>query len=117
MGLLGHNGAGNHCDEGHDSYLEPTAGSVSVGGIDVVGDRIGVQRQIGYMPEKHHCTEMLVQEYLLMMAQFRGLSSREQVPAVAEAVSQQGSRSDCYNQSARSRRAIGSVWDWHRRFA
>ena len=92
VGLLGHNGAGKTTVmKVMTGYLEPTAGSVSVGGIDVVGDRIGVQRQIGYMPESAPLyREMLVQEYLLMMAQFRGLSSREQVPAVAEAVNATG---------------------------
>ena len=48
VGLLGHNGAGKTTVmKVMTGYLEPTAGSVSVGGIDVVGDRIGVQRQIG----------------------------------------------------------------------
>ncbi|MGC6416459.1 MAG: ABC transporter ATP-binding protein [Bradymonadia bacterium] len=92
VGLLGHNGAGKTTVmKVMTGYLEPTAGSVSVGGIDVVGDRIGVQRQIGYMPESAPLyREMLVQEYLLMMAQFRGLSAREQIPAVAEAVNATG---------------------------
>jgi len=88
VGLLGHNGAGKTTVmKTMTGYLEPTAGTISVGGIDVVADRIGVQRQIGYMPESAPLyREMLVQEYLLMMAQFRGLPAKSQVPAVAEAV-------------------------------
>jgi ABC-2 type transport system ATP-binding protein len=88
VGLLGHNGAGKTTVmKTMTGYLEPTAGSISVGGIDVVDNRIGVQKQIGYMPESAPLyREMLVQEYLLMMAQFRGLPADQQVPAVAEAI-------------------------------
>jgi ABC-2 type transport system ATP-binding protein len=88
VGLLGHNGAGKTTVmKTMTGYLEPTAGTISVGGIDVVADRIGVQRQIGYMPESAPLyREMLVQEYLLMMAKFRELPAKSQVPAVAEAV-------------------------------
>mgnify|MGYP001997437331 CR=1 FL=1 len=92
VGLLGHNGAGKTTVmKIMTGFLEPTSGSISVGGIDVLGDRIGVQRQIGYMPESAPLyREMLVQEYLLMMAQFRGLDVSAQVPAVAEAVKATG---------------------------
>ncbi len=88
VGLLGHNGAGKttvmKCMTG---FIEPTAGTVSVGGVDVRKDRIGVQRQIGYLPESaplYH--EMLVQEYLLMMAELRSIPAAEQLKAVSRAV-------------------------------
>ncbi|MEE2755545.1 MAG: ATP-binding cassette domain-containing protein [Myxococcota bacterium] len=92
VGLLGHNGAGKTTVmKIMTGFLEPTSGSISVGGIDVLDDRIGVQRQIGYMPESAPLyREMLVQEYLLMMAQFRGLDTAIQVSAVAEAVKATG---------------------------
>ena len=88
VGLLGHNGAGKTTlMKMLTGYLEPTRGSIAVGGVDVVDDRLGVQRQIGYLPENAPIyTEMLVQEYLLMMAELRGLPAPERVPAVGRAV-------------------------------
>ena len=88
VGLLGHNGAGKTTImKMMTGYLEPTSGSISVGGIDVAVDRLGVQRQIGYMPESAPLyREMLVQEYLMMMAELRGIPSDKRIEAVAEAV-------------------------------
>ena len=88
VGLLGENGAGKTTVmKIITGFLEPTSGSVSVGGIDVVADRIGVQRQIGYLPENAPSyPEMLVQEYLLMMAEFRGMTGADADRAVVEAV-------------------------------
>lgn len=87
VGLLGHNGAGKTTVmKIMTGYLEPTSGTVSIGGIDVTKDRIGVQRQIGYLPEHAPLyPEMLVQDYLMMMAEFRGVPESQRVRAVAEA--------------------------------
>ena len=84
VGLLGHNGAGKTTVmKVLTGFLEPSAGSVSVGGLDVSSDRAGVQRQIGYLPENAPLyPEMLVQEYLAMMAELRGVEPG----AVPEAV-------------------------------
>lgn len=92
VGLLGHNGAGKTTVmKVMTGFLEPTKGTISVGGIDVVEDRIGVQRQIGYMPEKAPLYgEMLVQEYLLMMAELRGVPANERLTAVGDAVKATG---------------------------
>lgn len=88
VGLLGHNGAGKSTVmKIITGYLEPGEGSVTVGGVDVLSDRIGVQRLIGYMPESSPLyPEMLVQEYLLMMAELRGVPGGEQNTAVLDAV-------------------------------
>lgn len=88
VGLLGHNGAGKTTVmKVMTGYLEPTGGTVLVGGVDVTKDRIAVQRQIGYLPENAPLyPEMLVQEYLLMMAELRGIAPAKRVPAVADAV-------------------------------
>ena len=88
VGLLGQNGAGKTTVmKMITGYLEPSAGTVTVGGIDVREDRIGVQRQIGYMPESAPLyREMLVQEYLLMLAELRGIPAENRIPAVAEAI-------------------------------
>jgi len=62
-------------------------GTISVGGVDVTQDRIAVQSQIGYMPENAPLYgEMLVQEYLHMMAELRNIPRRERNTAIADAV-------------------------------
>lgn len=87
VGLLGHNGAGKTTlMKMLTGYLEPTSGSLSVCGIDVLSDRVRAQQQIGYLPEHAPVyEEMLVQEYLLTMAALRGVSSDHAVSAVARA--------------------------------
>jgi ABC-2 type transport system ATP-binding protein len=92
VGLLGHNGAGKTTVmKIITGYLEPTAGTVTVGNIDVIADRLGVQKQIGYMPENAPLyDEMLVQEYLLMMADLKGIPKEKQMAAVAEAIKATG---------------------------
>ncbi len=87
VGLLGHNGAGKTTVmKVLTGFLDATSGSASVGGIDVQADRAGVQRQIGYLPENAPLyPEMLVQEYLVMMAELRGLKPAE-IPATVASV-------------------------------
>jgi ABC-2 type transport system ATP-binding protein len=92
VGLLGHNGAGKTTlMKMLTGYLEPSQGSITVGGVDVVEDRQSVQRQIGYLPESAPLyPDMLVQEYLQMMAALRGVPHEKQPQAVARAVSATG---------------------------
>jgi ABC-2 type transport system ATP-binding protein len=72
-------------------YLEPTSGTIRVGGADVVTDRISVQKQIGYLPENAPLyPEMLVQEYLLMMAELRGVPAEQREKAVSIAATRTG---------------------------
>lgn len=75
VGLLGHNGAGKTTlMKMLTGYLEPTAGTIRVGGHDVVDDRLSVQRQIGYMPENAPLyPEMEVADYIHMIASLRGI--------------------------------------------
>ena len=88
VGLLGHNGAGKTTVmKVMTGFLEPTAGTISVGGVDVTEDRLKVQSQIGYMPENAPLYgEMLVQEYLQMMAELRSIPRGKRNEAIAEAV-------------------------------
>jgi ABC-2 type transport system ATP-binding protein len=92
VGLLGHNGAGKTTlMKMITGYLEPTSGVITVGGSDVVAERTSVQRQIGYLPENAPLyPEMLVQEYLLMMAELRGVPADRRVKAVSLAVGRTG---------------------------
>lgn len=92
VGLLGHNGAGKTTlMKMLTGYLEPTSGTIEVGGVDVVQDRLGVQQQIGYLPENAPLyPEMLVQEYLLMMAELRGVPSERRASAVSRAATRTG---------------------------
>ena len=76
IGLLGPNGAGKTTlMKILTGYLEPDTGDVRVHGIDVVSDPLAAQRRIGYLPESAPLYgEMLVQEYLEMMAAMRGVA-------------------------------------------
>lgn len=87
VGLLGHNGAGKTTVmKILTGFLEPTSGSVRVGGIDVLADRAGVQRQIGYLPENAPLyPELAVQQYLQMMAELRGVPADRVDAAVLRA--------------------------------
>jgi ABC-2 type transport system ATP-binding protein len=88
IGLLGPNGAGKTTlMKILTGYLEPDGGDVHVHGIDAAADPIAAQRKIGYLPESAPLySEMLVQEYLEMMAALRGVAPAERTRAVIAAV-------------------------------
>ena len=88
FGLLGPNGAGKTTlMKILTGYLEPDEGDASVLGLDVVGDPLAAQKRIGYLPESAPLYgEMLVQEYLDMMAALRGVSPGERRARITEAV-------------------------------
>ena len=70
IGLLGPNGAGKTTImKILTGYLQPTGGTVSVDGLDVVDDAFEVQKRIGYLPENAPLyPELSIQSYLQMMA-------------------------------------------------
>jgi ABC-2 type transport system ATP-binding protein len=87
VGLLGHNGAGKTTMmKVLTGFLEPSAGRVTVGGLDVVHERTAVQRRIGYLPENAPLySDQTVVDYLYGLAALRGVPTAQQASAVAEA--------------------------------
>lgn len=75
LGFLGPNGAGKTTTMRMlTGFLKPTAGTVSVGGHDIVEAPVAAQRLIGYLPENGPLyPEMTVKEFLNFAAQMRGM--------------------------------------------
>src|SRR5215467_8387186 len=92
IGLLGPNGAGKTTlMKILTGYLEPDEGEVRVHGIDVVADPLAAQRRIGYLPESAPLYgEMLLQEYLEMMAAMRGVSEERRRDRMIEVIKATG---------------------------
>jgi ABC-2 type transport system ATP-binding protein len=92
IGLLGPNGAGKTTlMKILTGYLEPDEGRVRVHGIDVITDPIAAQRRIGYLPESAPLYgEMLVQEYLEMMAAMRGVPLEQRRDRMIEVIRSTG---------------------------
>ncbi len=88
VGLLGHNGAGKTTVmKILTGYLDATDGTVTVDGLDVGTQRTQVQQRIGYLPENAPLyEEMLVQEYLIMLAELRDVPADQVEQHVARAV-------------------------------
>ena len=82
VGLLGHNGAGKTTImKMLTGYLEPSAGTILVNGVDVQASPLQVQAQIGYLPESAPIyPEMTVIDYLSHAASLRGLDPQTCVP-------------------------------------
>jgi ABC-2 type transport system ATP-binding protein len=88
VGFLGLNGAGKTtalrvlaCD------LRPSAGSISIDGIDAVADPGAVRRRIGFLPEHPPLyAEMTVLDYLRFAAELRGLDRRAHARRIPEVV-------------------------------
>jgi ABC-2 type transport system ATP-binding protein len=79
LGFLGPNGAGKSTTmKMITGFLEPTSGTVSVCGHDVLEDPIAVKEKIGYLPEGAPAYgEMTVKNFLDFIADIRGLKGKE----------------------------------------
>lgn len=79
MGLLGPNGAGKTtCMKIITTQMVPTAGTATVGGIDILENPIEVRRKVGYLPEAAPLyNDMEVAEYLDFVGKGRGLDNNQ----------------------------------------
>ncbi len=89
VGLLGPNGAGKSTTmKILTTYLHPTSGTATVGGMDVLENPLGVRKIIGYLPEVLPLyMDMEVRSYLNFVARSRGLGGtklRERTDVVLE---------------------------------
>src|SRR5207237_10872041 len=75
LGFLGPNGAGKSTTMRMiTGFMPPSAGSVTVGGYDVVESPLEAKRLIGYLPENAAAyPDMTVKGFLDFAAELRGL--------------------------------------------
>ena len=95
LGFLGPNGAGKTTTMRMIAgFMEPTAGSASVCGHDVVEDPVGVRRNIGFLPEGAPTYgDMTARSYLEFIAEIRGFDGgekRRRVRRIVEMVALEG---------------------------
>jgi ABC-2 type transport system ATP-binding protein len=88
LGFLGPNGAGKSTTMRMiTGFIPPSAGSVTVGGFDVVDQAIPARRLIGYLPENAPAyTDMTVYGFLNFAAEIRGLRGEAKSKAVSRVV-------------------------------
>ena len=88
LGFLGPNGAGKSTTMRMiTGFIPPTAGTVSVGGFDLVEQPLRAKSLIGYLPENAPAyTDMTVHGFLNFAAEIRGLRGDAKKRAVARAV-------------------------------
>src|SRR5258708_6539019 len=87
IGFLGLNGAGKSTTlKVLGCVLLPTAGEVTVDGIDIADDPHEIRRRIGFLPDTPPLyNEMTVGRYLTFAAQLRGVAANQVDKAVTEA--------------------------------
>src|SRR5687767_847870 len=80
VGFLGPNGAGKSTTmKMITGFLEPSAGEISVSGIDVKKEPLQAKKKIGYLPESNALYyDMYVREYLGFIADVHGISNKKE---------------------------------------
>jgi ABC-2 type transport system ATP-binding protein len=88
LGFLGPNGAGKSTSMRMiTGFIPPTAGTITVGGFDIVENPIPAKRLIGYLPENAPAyNDMTVLGFLGFCAEIRGLSGDAKKKAVHRAL-------------------------------
>lgn len=92
LGFLGPNGAGKTTMmKMITCYMPPTGGVITVDGLDVVNDSMGVRKKIGYLPESTPLyEEMGVRDYLNFVADVRKVNGAERSRAMERVISVTG---------------------------
>ena len=88
VGLLGHNGAGKTTIMRMLSgYLEPSGGTIHIGGTALADNRLGIQRELGYLPESLPVyQDMMVADYLHYAATLKCVAPEQRYQAVRQAI-------------------------------
>jgi ABC-2 type transport system ATP-binding protein len=88
LGFLGPNGAGKSTTMRMlTGFIQPTGGSASVLGFDVVRQPLEAKRVVGYLPEGAPLyADMTVQAFLAFVAEMRGYGGAEKRQRIAAAV-------------------------------
>jgi len=88
LGFLGPNGAGKSTTmKMITGFLEPTSGTVSVCGYDILDEPIKVKEKIGYLPEGSPAYgEMTVTGFLEFIADVRGIKGKERKKCIDEII-------------------------------
>ena len=89
LGFLGPNGAGKTTTmKMITCYMPPTNGRITVDGMDVVEDSMGVRKKIGYLPESTPLyEEMGVRDYLNFVADVRKIKGSDRTRAMDRVIS------------------------------
>lgn len=79
VGLLGPNGAGKSTTmKIITGFMSPSAGHVTVAGVDIFENPIEAKKKLGYLPETPPVyLDMFVEEYLHYVAQLKGVDAKE----------------------------------------
>ena len=79
LGFLGPNGAGKSTTmKMITTYLQPTSGTATVCGHDVIKDQMDVRRHIGYLPEHNPLyKDMYIKEYLQFVARIHKVDNAQ----------------------------------------
>ena len=100
VGFLGPNGAGKSTTmKMITGYLEPTAGSILVGGVNVAENPIEIRKKIGYLPESNPLYfDMYVREYLLFAASLHQIDKTKIKDKVEEVIVLTGLQKECHKK-------------------
>ena len=92
FGLLGPNGAGKTTTVGMlTTRVRPTAGTASIGGVDVVGDPVRARRQLAVVPQRSNLDRSIsIRDNLIFHAAYHGVPAREREKRADELLDQFG---------------------------